>query len=339
MEKQIYFVYALVDPRNQKIFYIGKGKNRRPFDHLAEAKSGVKTFKCRRIRKILNAGFSCYDVVYLHTSLSEEEAFNLEKQEIQNHLPSGYLTNISLGGAGGDNISNNPSRDEIIEKMRQSQKERFSIPENCKKQAHYSNQNGMFGKTHTQEARQKISEKLIGRTFENRYSGEELQKAHERQSKVLKKEYENGRQPSGCYRRVEVTEEQIEKIRELAQLGLSACRLEAEIGLSIKVISKRCSELNLELKLENGLYLNFNERYGEKIAEQKRIAHSKKISGPNNPNWKGGPKPSKKEVRMKQLLELDEVNIEELSKLWGIMPSKVKEYISRHLPCLKGIIK
>lgn len=338
MEKQIYFVYALVDPRNQKIFYIGKGKNKRPFDHLSEAISGVDTFKCRRIRKIIEAGFECYDVIYLHKDLTEEEAFELEKQEIAKYLPSGYLTNISLGGAGGDNISNNPNRDKIIEKIRQSQKERYSILENRLKQAHFGEENGMYGKTHTEETRKKISEKLTGVTFEDRYSGEELELAHKRQSEVLSNEYKNSRVPVGCFKRKETSDEQIEKLKELCPQNLTTSILEREIGLSMKVISKRCEELEIELKIKNGLELSFKERYGEEIAEQKRIAHSKKISGSNNPNWKGGPKPSKKEIRIKQLLELGEVNIEELSKLWGITPGKVKEYISRHLPCLKLIV-
>lgn len=32
-----YFVYALVDPRDGSIFYIGKGKGDRPRQHLVES--------------------------------------------------------------------------------------------------------------------------------------------------------------------------------------------------------------------------------------------------------------------------------------------------------------
>ena len=34
----MYYVYALIDPRNNKIFYIGKGLNNRMYVHLQLAK-------------------------------------------------------------------------------------------------------------------------------------------------------------------------------------------------------------------------------------------------------------------------------------------------------------
>lgn len=341
MENKIYFVYALIDPRNQKIFYIGKGKNDRPYQHLIEAKSNdlsCNPYKVRRIQNILKAGYESYIIEYLHSNLSEEEAFNLEKQEIQKYLPSGYLTNISLGGKGGDNLSNNPNRDEIIEKIRKSNKERLKDPNERKKCAQFGEKNGMFGKTHSEEVKQKLRI-LNSRTYEEKYTGQDLINAHKRQSEALYREYKNGRIPSGCFKRKEVSDEQIKLIKELAPLNLTTSILENKIGLSFGVIKKRCEELNIELKVKNGLYLNFKERYGEEIAEQKRKTHSAKVSGSNNPNWKGGPGPTLKEVRMKDIISFGiNVNIDILSKQWNITPAKVKEYISKYIPCLKNLI-
>lgn len=60
----IFFVYALIDPRDGSIFYIGKGKGNRPYCHLKEAQAGVSgnPYKIRKINKILEAGYDCYDV-------------------------------------------------------------------------------------------------------------------------------------------------------------------------------------------------------------------------------------------------------------------------------------
>ncbi len=51
-----YFVYALVDPRDGSIFYIGKGKNNRPRQHLVESlrykndtKNAINPYKTRKI--------------------------------------------------------------------------------------------------------------------------------------------------------------------------------------------------------------------------------------------------------------------------------------------------
>jgi len=36
IEKLKYYVYALKDPSNSEVFYIGKGKDNRIFDHVVE---------------------------------------------------------------------------------------------------------------------------------------------------------------------------------------------------------------------------------------------------------------------------------------------------------------
>ncbi len=41
-----HYVYQLVDPRNGEIFYIGKGRFERIFQHEIEARRGLQTRKC-----------------------------------------------------------------------------------------------------------------------------------------------------------------------------------------------------------------------------------------------------------------------------------------------------
>lgn len=51
-----FYVYELVDPRDAKVFYVGKGTKARMHQHLRDALRGVKGKKCERIRDIVAAG-------------------------------------------------------------------------------------------------------------------------------------------------------------------------------------------------------------------------------------------------------------------------------------------
>ena len=70
MEKKQYkwYVYQLIDPRNNKVFYIGKGTGNRIHEHEKEASNGVCSHKCHKINKIRNSGLkielNAYGVQY-----------------------------------------------------------------------------------------------------------------------------------------------------------------------------------------------------------------------------------------------------------------------------------
>lgn len=54
-----YYVYMLVDPRDNRPFYVGKGTNNRVFDHILQALNdctGIKNEKFETIRSIYNSG-------------------------------------------------------------------------------------------------------------------------------------------------------------------------------------------------------------------------------------------------------------------------------------------
>ncbi len=92
-----YYVYFLIDPRDENIFYIGKGTGSRIKSHVAEYYRGgsVNKIKTNRIGEIINAGFKVKEVIF-RNSLNESEAFKLEKRLISKFKDSG-LTNISSG--------------------------------------------------------------------------------------------------------------------------------------------------------------------------------------------------------------------------------------------------
>jgi len=103
IEKLRYYVYLLIDPRNNKVFYVGKGKGNRINQNLLGAlddrtKEGEKI---NRIREIEKTGQKIKNVILRH-DLDEEEAFAVESAMID-FLGMNNLTNI----VNGHHLENN----------------------------------------------------------------------------------------------------------------------------------------------------------------------------------------------------------------------------------------
>ena len=73
-QKLGYYVYALADPRDNKIFYIGKGINNRIFQHEEKLDNSNKS---NRIKEILSSGNKIKKLIISY-GLSEKEAFVAE---------------------------------------------------------------------------------------------------------------------------------------------------------------------------------------------------------------------------------------------------------------------
>lgn len=136
-------VYAYFD--NQECFYIGIGNPSRAKRHSF---SGRNTSCYNRILDSKKRG--SFSIQILHSGLSMEMACWYERAYIlsigRKDKGKGELTNRTNGGQGSDGYKhNNKSR----EKMRAFQSNRQIEPNK--------------GKSHTKEAREKISEKLKGR--------------------------------------------------------------------------------------------------------------------------------------------------------------------------------
>lgn len=78
-----FYVYLLIDPRNGRPFYVGKGTGRRCYDHEAEAK-GDRSQNPRKIQTILEIWAMGKAVRYAfpYTGLSETRALVRERQLI-----------------------------------------------------------------------------------------------------------------------------------------------------------------------------------------------------------------------------------------------------------------
>lgn len=81
-----YYVYALVDPRTDQIFYVGKGVGNRVFQHIAEAENkdvcsaSEKLDQIRAIHATLDADGKPLEVKHfiIRYGLTEEVAFEIE---------------------------------------------------------------------------------------------------------------------------------------------------------------------------------------------------------------------------------------------------------------------
>lgn len=100
-----YYVYALLDPRNKEIFYIGKGKGARVAAHVKEAVDTVNNSpKHKRIREIEEAGQQVRQIYLAKDITNEGEAFAIESMLIYeakcHNIVFGlesYLTNLASG--------------------------------------------------------------------------------------------------------------------------------------------------------------------------------------------------------------------------------------------------
>jgi len=99
-----YYVYALLNPLTNKVFYIGKGIDNRVFAHIQEVlenNSDFDSLKKIEIKEILDKNIDIQHLIIRH-GLTEKEAFLLEATLIDYHNFSlGKLTNAVSGHESG----------------------------------------------------------------------------------------------------------------------------------------------------------------------------------------------------------------------------------------------
>lgn len=103
-ESGAYYVYGLIDPRNNKLFYIGKGTGNRVFQHVAESDKNPESEKAKlqRIRSI-EASQNEVKHILINWGLTEAEAFASEASliNLMNYISKDELTNIVAGHHSG----------------------------------------------------------------------------------------------------------------------------------------------------------------------------------------------------------------------------------------------
>lgn len=101
-EQNMYYIYALINPKNKQPFYIGKGMGNRAQTHLWNLSNSRNQYKDSKIQKIREQGLEP-QVVYIAENIENEDlAYDLEEKVILYYGRKGYevngiLTNVSLG--------------------------------------------------------------------------------------------------------------------------------------------------------------------------------------------------------------------------------------------------
>lgn len=90
-----HYIYLYIDPRNDEIFYVGKGRGNRAFSHLKDKKEGEKA---RRINDIRKMGYEPRIEILIHGIESDLEIKKIEASIID-LIGLGNLTN-SIRGHG-----------------------------------------------------------------------------------------------------------------------------------------------------------------------------------------------------------------------------------------------
>lgn len=132
MLENIYYVYALIDPRTNKPFYIGEGKGKRAWSHLTFNSGCNNPHKDRIILKIKSLGLEV-QVKILQNNLTKQESIHLEEQTINE--------------IGLENLSN--------------------ICKNANPPIYSGQDNGFYGKKHSEETKRKCGDSNRGKDLKS----------------------------------------------------------------------------------------------------------------------------------------------------------------------------
>ncbi len=171
-----YYVYVLIETSSKNIIYVGKGKGRRIHYHLRFIKNHdkpnkrINNYLFYKAKSILNSGGEILESK-VFINLTEENALKKETKLIA-EIGLDNLCNFSPSGSLNIPPKGTKKYEDYIEKLSQASKDRWADPDYKSKmmiiRKHQGeNQSGenhpMYGKTHTDETKVKLSIAASGR--------------------------------------------------------------------------------------------------------------------------------------------------------------------------------
>lgn len=153
-------VYKISNNKSNK-YYIGYSCNidKRWKRHKRELKNNTH---CNLyLQRVFNKyGIDTFKFEIIHKCENKDEAKNIELEYLEDLSIRNELYNLHFNNSGGDLLSSHPNKEEIIKKISATMKlknSKLTKEERSKKYGKPGKKNGMYGKTHTKEARLKIS--------------------------------------------------------------------------------------------------------------------------------------------------------------------------------------
>jgi group I intron endonuclease len=167
---EIIGTYILTDTKTKK-FYVGSSGNikKRIKRHIKDLING--THHCSNLQNVWRDDSSLIETVF--PTKTREEAYLLEQDIINRFSNSSDLLNIGLGVRGGDNLTKNPNRTEILVRIKEGLIKTLNGLTPLERKTIYGrvgNKNGMWGQTHTVEAHASMSKAKIGQVMRSGFT-------------------------------------------------------------------------------------------------------------------------------------------------------------------------
>jgi len=248
----VYKISNLVSDR----YYIGYSKNinKRFCVHRCKLKNSCHdNIFLQRAYNLDGEDKFIYEII--HKCNTDKEAKEIELQYLTDLTIRDKLYNLNYNNSGGDLLTNHPDKESIREKILKSYTEtisKMSSDERKEKYGKIGERNGMYGKTHTEEARKILSEikKNKNTGQENSFFGKHHTKETKQKFSEIAKQRIGEKNPFfGKHH----TEETKEKLREKIKGTQSPSRISISID-NINYVSMTDASKKLSIPLPTILW-------------------------------------------------------------------------------------